>query len=431
MDTTRLKYLCAKDLDVGYCCLVVGNTGVGKTVSIQQILVDLDRDRWTYAQANFSAQTSASNVREFFEDKLEKRRKNLLGPQAGKKMCFYIDDLNMPTPEVWGAQPPLEIARQTLEGGFYDQKKVGLFKEVVDCRFILGCGPPGGGRNTVTPRVIRHCHMMTVPDVSETSMKRIFNSIMSGFLGTFPEEFHSMASKIVDATTLTYQACCKELLPTPAKTHYTFNLRDLAKVIQGVLQADPKQITEPATLTLMWCHEAQRVFGDRLINAEDKGWFLNLLSGLAKSELDADLEAEYLAYTLFGDYMSQNPMSKPYTHVDEEEKLQALLLEYQEDYVINTNKPMDLVYFRDCVGHLSRCCRVLRQPRGCAMLVGVGGSGRSSVAKMATHMNDYTLFTIEVGRGYGLTEFREDVKELLFQTGAFPDNPYCARINCM
>ena len=57
------------------------------------------------------------------------------------------------------------------------------------------------------------------------------------------------------------------------------------------------------------------------------------------------------------------------------------------------------------------------------MLVGVGGSGRSSVAKLATHMSstedgdDYTLFTIEVGRGYGLTQFREDIKELLFKCG--------------
>ena len=55
------------------------------------------------------------------------------------------------------------------------------------------------------------------------------------------------------------------------------------------------------------------------------------------------------------------------------------------------------------------------------MLVGVGGSGRSSVAKLATHMSknaegdDYTLFGIEVGRGYGLQQFRDDIKELLFK----------------
>ena len=58
-----------------------------------------------------------------------------------------------------------------------------------------------------------------------------------------------------------------------------------------------------------------------------------------------------------------------YKHVTDMDNLQRLLLEYHEDYVINTMKPMDLVFFKDCIAHLSRCCRVLRQPRGCAMLV--------------------------------------------------------------
>ena len=426
VDTTRLKYLCKKGLEVNYNALVCGNTGVGKTVCIQELLTQMHPDRYVYGQINFSAQTSEGNLQDFFEDKLDKRRKNLLGPPAGKQMIFYIDDLNMPTPEVWGAQPPLELLRQTIEGGFYDKQKVGLFKEVADSRFLMGCGPPGGGRNTVTPRVLRHCHMLTVPNLSESSMKRIFNSILGGFLEiSFGEEFTKLTSPIVNATTLAYNWCCKELLPTPAKTHYTFNLRDLAKVVQGVLQANPKSVKHPDELALIWCHEAQRVFCDRLIDTDDKAMFLKLLSEVTQSELHQDIAPEVLGDTLFGDYECQDPSDRKnmYKHVTDMDNLQRLLLEYQEDYVINTMKPMDLVFFKDCVAHLSRCCRVLRQPRGCAMLVGVGGSGRSSVAKLATHMSttedgdDYTLFTIEVGRGYGLTQFREDIKELLFKCG--------------
>ena len=268
--------------------------------------------------------------------------------------------------------------------------------------------------------------MLTVPNLSESSMKRIFNSILGGFLEiSFGEEFTKLTSPIVNATTLAYNWCCKELLPTPAKTHYTFNLRDLAKVVQGVLQANPKSVKHPDELALIWCHEAQRVFCDRLIDTDDKAMFLKLLSEVTQSELHQDIAPEVLGDTLFGDYECQDPSDRKnmYKHVTDMDNLQRLLLEYQEDYVINTMKPMDLVFFKDCVAHLSRCCRVLRQPRGCAMLVGVGGSGRSSVAKLATHMSttedgdDYTLFTIEVGRGYGLTQFREDIKELLFKCG--------------
>jgi hypothetical protein len=42
----------------------------------------------------------ASLVQDVLETKLEKKRKNLLGPPSGRKMLFFIDDLNMPALEV-------------------------------------------------------------------------------------------------------------------------------------------------------------------------------------------------------------------------------------------------------------------------------------------------------------------------------------------
>lgn len=57
-----------------------------------------------------------------------------------------------------------------------------------------------------------------------------------------------------------------ELLPTPAKSHYLFNLRDFAKVIFGICMSDKDKVPNPETLARLFVHEIWRVFADRLIN---------------------------------------------------------------------------------------------------------------------------------------------------------------------
>jgi dynein heavy chain len=59
-------------------------------------------------------------------------------------------------------------------------------------------------------------------------------------------------------------------LPTPANPHYTFNLRDISRVIRGVLLVPNSRLKEPQKLLRLWIHESFRVFCDRLVNEEDR-----------------------------------------------------------------------------------------------------------------------------------------------------------------
>ena len=53
---------------------------------------------------------------------------------------------------------------------------------VKDVIFVSACAPPGGGRNSVTPRLFRHFNMLWIPNMPQRSLEIIFSSILKGFL---------------------------------------------------------------------------------------------------------------------------------------------------------------------------------------------------------------------------------------------------------
>jgi dynein heavy chain len=67
-----------------------------------------------------------------------------------------------------------------------------------------------------------------------------------------------------------YKNSMLHFLPTPSKSHYTFNLRDFSRVIHGVLLVPSSHLNEPEKLIRLWIHECYRVFYDRLVNGDDR-----------------------------------------------------------------------------------------------------------------------------------------------------------------
>lgn len=104
--------------------------------------------------------------------------------------------------------------------------------------------------------------------------------------------------------------------------------------------------------------------------------------------------------------------------------MRAMVEEEMVDYNATPGQiTMDLVFFRDALRHIARIHRILRTPRGNALLVGVGGSGRQSLARVASWLTRNVagtkmgVFQIEITKMYRVVEFHEDLKKLYARAG--------------
>ena len=95
VDTVRNRFIVQSLLDFGSQVLIVGNSGVGKTVLVDGILLTLDGNT-NHFTINFSAGTTSNNTQEVIESNFERRAKNKYRPKNAKqKAVCFIDDLNM------------------------------------------------------------------------------------------------------------------------------------------------------------------------------------------------------------------------------------------------------------------------------------------------------------------------------------------------
>ncbi|CAB3225668.1 unnamed protein product [Arctia plantaginis] len=427
IDTVRYGYLFEKFLNVCKPVMFTGDTGVGKTVVAVGVLNKLASSGYYIPFImNFSAQTSSGRTQEVLEGRLDKRPRKALGAPLGKKMVVFIDDVNMPRLDVYGAQPTIELLRQFLDfGGLYDRDKL-YWKEILDVILSCACAPPGGGRNPLTARFVRHFAMLFISAPSPDAMKVIFKAILEGHMEDFVSEVSVLGDSIVYAAVEVYNKICAELLPTPAKSHYVFNLRDLSKCMQGVLQSDAGFMKSPQAMLRLFYHECLRVFHDRLINIEDKSYFYHLMCNVCEKffktpilNIPEDAIIEHPPPLFWGDFINSAvpKENRQYAEISDLNKLAVVLKEYLIEYNSTARAEMHLVLFQDAIEHVVRLARVLRAERGHCLLVGPGGSGRRSVATLAGHVNECKCMGMELKRTYEKPEFHDDLRKMFMRAG--------------
>ncbi|CAF0874531.1 unnamed protein product [Adineta ricciae] len=439
IDNVRITYLINILSKQEKAVLLIGEPGTAKTVIITSYLKNFDSEQHLTRIMNFSSITTSAFIQKTIENFVDKRVANTFGPSFGRKMTIFIDDINMPMINSWGDQEANEILRQLIEQkGFYSLSKPGDFLNIIDLQFLAAMGHPGGGRNDIPERLKRHFFILNCTLPSNTSVDHIFGSIAKYFCPerNFSSDLVQTIQKSVSTTRILWQTVKGKFLPTPAKFHYIFNLRDLSRIWEGILQIESEQCQNGLEdYFQLWKHECTRVLGDRLILPMETEWFRKELYRVAKQafgdvyKLPVEEESEvYFANFLRDELEVTDEMGDDIDLADLVPKIYEpiVLWEALQTKLINSmNKMngeirgsnMDLVFFKDAMIHLLRISRVINMPKGHLLLVGVGGSGKQSLTKLAAYIAGYKYFQISVSRTYTLNNFLDDLRNIYRRAG--------------
>ncbi|KAF6266164.1 dynein heavy chain 9 [Scenedesmus sp. NREL 46B-D3] len=427
MDTLRYTYLLDALVQHKHHCLFVGPTGTGKTVYVKHHLqTGLPAASFTSMLMTFSAQTSANMTQDIIDAKLEKRRRGVYGPPAGKSMVVFVDDLNMPQVRTAGTS--------SIAAALMLRKELALHK-LEGLQYVAAMGPPGGGRNNVTHRYLRHFSIVSMTAFDRDNLQLIFGALVDWWLRKFSysQNIAKLGKGLVGATLDVYESVQKQLLPTPTKSHYTFNLRDVSKVFQGMAKA-AGSVEDSHNGVRLWAHEVLRVFHDRLIDESDRLRVGRLLEELTEKHFKQQLgrllglagaggaasDDELLGglrRLIFGDFMTPGADAKVYKDITDQDKMLHVVGEYLADMNAGSKKPQNLVLFQFALEHVARISRIITSPGGNALLVGLGGSGRQSLTRLAACMQGMEVFQIEISKTYGQREWHDDLRKVLRLAG--------------
>ncbi|GBF96391.1 dynein heavy chain axonemal [Raphidocelis subcapitata] len=411
-ETASLRFFLDAMVELRKPIMFVGGAGVGKTQLVKGKLAALPEETLALAIA-FNYFTDV------LEGPLEKKAGVNYGPPGSKRLVYFVDDLNMPRLDPYETAMPISLIRQHLGWGhWFDRSKL-TQKNIHNTQYVAAMNPTAGSF-IINPRLQRLFMTLAVTFPGQDSLMKIYGTFLGGHLARFSEDVKEMGTKILQAALALHERVSSTFRKTAVNFHYEFTVRHLANVFQGLLMSAPDVINTPAKWAKLWLHESERVYADRLVSQGDLDTYNKAAVAVAKKYLALPEIDEYYRKKdprpLVFSHFARGLADKTYDEVADYTQLYRVLTEALLEYN-ETNAVMDLVLFEDAMKHVARISRIISSPGGHALLVGVGGSGKQSLARLAAFICGYSTVTIVISGGYSLSNFREDLQRMYRRAG--------------
>jgi dynein heavy chain len=434
-ETISVSEIMEKLLEVNHPSLLIGMAGCGKTQLCKGMLestkrkAEIQKSSFSYVIVNFNYYSDTYSMQNVLIQNTEKFSQRTFVPKGNPKMmAIFIDDINMQMLDKCNTQNAIELTRQFADyKHIYECSKMELM-EFMNIQFIASMNPTAGSFN-INPRLQRHFWICSIPFPTDASLINIYSFFLNGHFRTFSQaitEFIQNRS-LVTAILQVHQKVSAKFKKSAVNFHYEFNIRHITGVFQGVLMSSTEKFKEPEKVVKLWIHECERIYGDRLVTQQDLNTFRIEIGDIVKKNFPKYNLTRYfqeksndaLIFCRFVNGHLDNVYEIAAKLQDVRDRTNTALSEYND-----SNAVMELVLFEDAVKHVCRITRILSQPCGHGLLVGVGGSGKQSLSKLSSFICQYNITMITISQEYKITQFKEDLQKMYNNTGNSEESGY-------
>lgn len=361
-DITRLSAIISQFLGKRFLILC-GPPGSGKTMAV---LDYLRKRNYDVVSVNLGRDSGVRDILSAVHERCfyEKSGNGLiLKPKSDKKVTVFLDEINLPKPDEFGAEHIVQFLREIAEtGGFY---KDNMFVRLERISFIGACNLPSDpGRNKLSARFVSHSFVYFVDYPLRESLGVIYNSMAS-------PAFES--KNVSDLSTII--SCSLDIYYKIKEHGSMVSPRDVTRLIRALCDGAVRDSSLHQLLEL-FVHECQRVFGDR---SPSEGSFCESVVKECVQTHFSGMDDDVFNTRIFLTWLS--PHYAPVNLVEFRSFVKERLAVFSNEVV---DSP--LVLHASALHHVARIDRVLSS-YGHLMLVGKATSGKSTLTRFVAWAN--------------------------------------------
>ncbi|RDD45872.1 Dynein heavy chain 5, axonemal [Trichoplax sp. H2] len=436
--TVKISRLMELSFSSGRNVSIIGPPGCGKTVTVNRFLDQQDGSSMVTKRIVFSGTSSAHDLQHFIDENVYHRQGFVYGAKDGKKLCLFVDDLNLPTSNSDKTiQESHELLRQLLDDKLiFNYNKIGDYRVIENLQVIATATSSSSSTiNTTTStmksvlpdRLKRHFSIFYLQEPTGNAL----NSIMSGIVHANLYLYESVLNPDL-MNTLTQASCdvlarIKSVLrpsPVPGRYQYSFNLRDLNRVIQMLKRLSNQPRIDELSIVSLWKHELDRTIRDRICRNTDLNWYdgtvVKILEEYFPDISKDELIQDYITFKL------EPIRSRTHTGATVKDYIQPItnmseimgwirdqMITYNEDF---GNRNLSVILSDYIVAHVVRLLRILSfNNRGNAVLVGQVGSHLSTYVRFALYVCGIPQHHVDTSSG---NTFYDGLRSAVRLTGA-------------